>query len=272
MLAARSASLRLTGIRAVSLDITGTLLSTREPVVKSYHDAALWARLPDPPSQAEMKAAFKTAYYERNLESPCFGGVEGISGREWWRATVRRVLELCGRRYSDREFDRYFRRVFQHFGSPKGYVVLDDAAAFLADPPAGVLLGICSNTPTRHAESVLPMLGIHEQFAWCTCSQDVGVEKPAPEIFADAYEKARFWIPDLEKHEVLHVGDSLAADFCGARAFGFRALLLDRSENPSVTQYQTWLDAPDYPGKSEADIREGTITSLLDIELAGTGT
>ena len=46
------------GIRAVSLDITGTLLATREPVVKSYHDAALWARLPDPPSRDEMKAAF----------------------------------------------------------------------------------------------------------------------------------------------------------------------------------------------------------------------
>jgi FMN phosphatase YigB (HAD superfamily) len=225
-----------------------------------------------------MKAAFKTAYKERCIESPCFGGVQGIAGRDWWRETVKRVLVHSGRspdsEFSEHDFDRYFRRVYQHFGSPKGYLVLDDAhellnalerKAEMDHDSACLLLGITSNTPTRHMESVLPMLGIHDHFQWFTCSQEVGAEKPSTEIFEDAFTKAKFWIPDLQKHQVLHIGDSLACDFCGAKAFGFEALLLDRSENPAVTSYQDWIEAPDYPGKSEEDVEQNTITNLLEV-------
>ena len=51
----------------------------------------------------------------------------------------------------------------------------------------------------------------------------VGVEKPGDGIFRRALELARFWEPSLQRDEVLHIGDSLEADFCGARAFGFQA-------------------------------------------------
>lgn len=64
----------------------------------------MWARLPDPPSQDELKAAFRQAYQQSLTASPCFGGADGVSGRNWWRATIRRVLDLCGRTYSDAEF------------------------------------------------------------------------------------------------------------------------------------------------------------------------
>lgn len=260
-------------IRALSLDVTGTLLATREPVVKSYHDAAIWARMSNPPSQEELKRGFKVAFRERCVESPCFGGVEGISGRDWWRATVARVLHHANPNvaHTDEEFDRYFRRVYQHFGSPAGYAVLDDARDLLEslrESPSspGVLLGITSNTPTRHMESVLPMLdSLHDRFSWFACSQDVGHEKPSVEIFDASYQRARFWLPHLEKNEVLHVGDSYACDYCGARRYGFRALLLDRSGNPSVTTYQDWLEAPEYEGKSFEDVRENTITSLGEV-------
>ena len=114
------------------------------------------------------------------------------------------------------------------------------------------------------------MLGIHDKFKWFACSQDVGREKPAPEIFAAALDQAKFWLPDLAPHEVLHVGDSLACDFCGARAFGFQAVLLDRSSTPGVVAYQDWVAAPDYPGKSEADVRAGTVDDLLEVA-AGLG-
>jgi len=279
-------TLILPEIRAISFDVTGTLVATKEPVIQSYHDALLWSKFPNPPTREEMKVAFKTAYKERCIESPCFGGSRGVvdsdvqrgAGRDWWRATVERVLLHSGRSpisdFLEEDFNRYFRRVYQHFGSPAGYMVLDDARALLdslqkrgdTEPDqAPLLLGITSNTPTRHMESVLPMLGIHDSFQWFTCSQEVGAEKPSSEIFEDAYQQAKFWIPDLEKHEVLHIGDSLACDFCGAKAFGFQALLLDRSDNPAVTAYQDWIEAPDYPGKNEEDIQCGTITNLLQV-------
>ena len=31
-------------------------------------------------------------------------------------------------------------------------------------------------------------------------------------------------------------------------------------------QYQDWLDAPDYPGKSERDIEQGTVKDLLAVK------
>ena len=95
-------------VRAISLDITGTLITHKGSVVQHYVDAAVWAKLDDPPSVDEMKPAFKQAYKERCLASPCFGGAEGISGRDWWRGTARRVMELCGRSYAEEDFDRWF--------------------------------------------------------------------------------------------------------------------------------------------------------------------
>ena len=148
-------------VRVISFDVTGTLVTHREPVMKSYADAAIWARLPEPPSQAELKPAFRQAYQESLTTLPCFGGADGVSGRDWWRATIRRVLELCGRAYTEAEFERYFRRVYQHFGSPSGYETLDDADALLAwleERAPDLQLGITSNTPQRHMESVLPSM------------------------------------------------------------------------------------------------------------------
>lgn len=253
-------------IRAVSLDVTGTLLATKEPVIKSYHDAANWAKLPNPPTQDELKKGFKVAFKERCIESPCYGGVEGISGREWWRETVARVLHYAkpDLNYNEHDFDRYFRRVYQHFASPGGYMLLDDAKNLLDSLSSSeeVMMGITSNTPTRHMETVLPMLDIHNHFKWFSCSQDVGYEKPSLQMYEASFEQARFWIPDLLPEEVLHIGDSYAADYCGAKRFGFQALLLDRSDNPSVVAYQDWLEAPDYEGKTVEDVQENTITSL----------
>jgi len=245
-------------------------LATKEPVVDSYYNAAIWSQLPNPPSQSDLKKGFKIAFKERLLESPCFGGVEGISGREWWQTTVSRVLYHAQPdiKYTHEDFDRYFRRVYQHFGSPKGYRVLEDAQHLLTSLETSnndILLGITSNTPIRHMETVLPMLDIHDHFSWFTCSQEVKHEKPAMEIFDAAFQQAKYWIPDLQIEEVLHIGDSYACDYCGAKRYGFQALFLDRSDNPSVTTYQDWIDAPEYKGKSLDDLKENTITSLSEV-------
>lgn len=252
-------------VRAISLDITGTLITHKGSVVQHYVDAAVWARLDDPPSVEEMKPAFKQAYKERCLASPCFGGAEGVSGRTWWRQTAQRIMALTGRSYKEDDFDRWFRRVYQHFGSPQGYEVLPDAATFLDKIPDAYVLGICSNTPNRHSASVLPMLGIHERFKFFASSQDVGREKPDPEIFEEAFRQAAFELPDLKRDEVLHVGDSLACDFCGAKAYGFQALFLDPSGDEKVVAYQDWVQAPEYPGKDAEDIDTGTVRSLADV-------
>ena len=113
--------------------------------------------------------------------------------------------------------------------------------------------------------SLVQSLDIHNHFKWFSCSQDVKHEKPSMEIFDAAFKEAKFWMPDLQKDEVLHIGDSYAADYCGAKRYGFQALLLDRSDNPSVVAYQDWIEAPDYEGKSLEDVEANTIKSLDEV-------
>lgn len=252
-------------IRAISLDVTGTLVAHRFPIAATYAECAAWARLEDPPSAAELGPAFKAAYKAACHEKPCFG--HGGDEKAWWAYTVRLALANCGRTVSDAAFERYFRRVYQHFGSPRGYEVLPDAAPALAALQSrGLVLGVTSNTPSRTVDTVLPMLGLADAFSFYACAHECGSEKPDAGIFQAALDRARFWCgADLEPHEVLHVGDGLAVDFAGARRFGFQALHLDRSGDARVTTYNDWTAVGDYPGRSEDDLRDHTITSLAEV-------
>ncbi|KAH8048289.1 N-acylneuraminate-9-phosphatase [Aureococcus anophagefferens] len=221
-------------IRAVSFDVTGTLLFHKESIAKTYADAAVWARLDDPPTAEELKPAFKRAYKSACLERPCFGYDAG-GEKAWW--------------------------AYAFYGSREGYEPLPDARPALdALRDRGLALGVTSNTPARTTDSVLPMLGLHDHFCFFASSSDLGVEKPDAGIFEAALERARFWCgADLAPHEVLHVGDSFGRDYLGARAFGFQALHLDRSGNELVVKYNDWI----LPGEFDEDeAKRCTITDL----------
>ena len=109
-------------IRIFDRDI-GTLLVHKYPIMQTYSDCAIWAQLPNPPTAVEWKKPFRDAYYKNLIEYPCFGYKEGFSDREWWEITVKTSLQLLGREYSIEEFNRFFRRVYQHYGSLEGYEV-----------------------------------------------------------------------------------------------------------------------------------------------------
>jgi hypothetical protein len=74
----------LSKVRAISFDVTGTILVHRYPIMDTYAASAVWARLPNPPTSAELKPAFKKAYFKHLTESPCFGAKEGLSSRQWY--------------------------------------------------------------------------------------------------------------------------------------------------------------------------------------------
>lgn len=262
-------SLNLSKVKVISFDITGTLVAHKYPIMQTYAEAAVWAQLINPPNEMEFKKGFKQAYYKHCIESPSFGYAENMADREWWRRVVKSSLTFCDRtEYTDDQFKRFFRRVYQHYGSVHAYELLSDTLPllkYLHEHRDQYTLGVLTNAPQRSIETMLPAIGIHDYFHWFVSCRDIGADKPSPIIFEAALEQARFWVPGLQRHEILHIGDSFAADFCGAKAAGFQALYLDRSDNPLVSVYQDWLQAPDYPGKSEDDVRDGTITSLTSI-------
>ena len=73
----------LSKVRAISFDVTGTLLVHKYPIMDTYAASAVWAQLPNPPTSAELKPAFKKAYFKHLTESPCFGAKDGLSSRQW---------------------------------------------------------------------------------------------------------------------------------------------------------------------------------------------
>ena len=62
-------------------------------------------------------------------------------------------------------------------------------------------------------------------FRFVVFSQDYGVEKPSPEIFWIAVEKA-----GCSKTQLLHVGDSLTDDIMGAMNMGIKCVWLNRNQ------------------------------------------
>ena len=65
--------------------------------------------------------------------------------------------------------------------------------------------------------------GLAGRFSFVVFSQDVGVEKPDPEIFSAASKQA-----GCAPTELMHVGDSLESDVAGANAAGAVSVWLNR--------------------------------------------
>lgn len=86
----------------------------------------------------------------------------------------------------------------------------------------GLTLAIVSNTmrtPGTTLRKLLAKFGILEHFAHTTFSDEVGVRKPAPEIFGLALRAV-----GGEPATAVHVGDDPVLDVEGARATGMRVI------------------------------------------------
>lgn len=68
----------------------------------------------------------------------------------------------------------------------------------------------------------LQKMKIIQYLPYFVCSQDVGIEKPAPEIFEYALNKLK-----LTKEQVIMVGDSQDHDIAGAENLGIKGFLVN---------------------------------------------
>jgi len=87
---------------------------------------------------------------------------------------------------------------------------------------AGYSLAVISNSDGS-VEGELQRAGLRKYLDFVIDSAIVGVEKPHPEIFQIALERAR-----LKPQEAIYVGDTYATDIGGAQLAGLRGVLLDR--------------------------------------------
>ena len=111
--------------------------------------------------------------------------------------------------------------------------------AYLRD--AGIRLGVLSNWDSRLC-SMLEDLALRDAFDFLVISYDVGVEKPHPEIFQAALERA-----GTSPGETLVVGDSWEADIEAAARVGLATLWItsraEREARSARGAVGPWIEA-----------------------------
>ena len=107
--------------------------------------------------------------------------------------------------------------------------ITDDTALFLDFDGTlvelasrGYRLGIISNSDGTLGDH-LRRIGMAQRFEMILDSSEVGVEKPHPEIFRMALERAG----GVEARRTLYIGDVYAIDVLGAAGAGMQAMLFD---------------------------------------------
>ena len=215
-------------VRAVSLDVAGTLIEVNEPVAEVY--ASIASRHGGKLDVQALKSGFVEHYPQ--MPPMAFGEVDTAAisrlERGWWRTLVRRVVAGAG---AVDQFESFFDELFEHYARPEAWHTFDEVDEVLDSlRSAGVQIGILSNFDSR-LPPILDALGITAKVDCVRYSTEIGAAKPDAKAFAAI--TAALSCP---AQDCLHVGDSRAADLEGAQAAGLQAVLVDRgprSRHPS---------------------------------------
>jgi putative hydrolase of the HAD superfamily len=111
------------------------------------------------------------------------------------------------------------------------FKVYDDTLPTLKElKNRGLTIGLVSNV-VKDMESTYTELGILTYLDFKVTSSEVGSDKPRPEIFMAALDKAQ-----VKPEESIFVGDQYHLDIVGARGVGIKAVLIDRNDySPEIT-------------------------------------
>jgi len=154
--------------------------------------------------------------------------IYGYLGRtgEYWQLFDNSVMSRL--RIRDKR-EQIGRAVDAVFSDPTNRELYPDSRPVLDHLRAeGYHLGLISNN-NDILPKVLEHLGLSDLLETVTFSQEVGAEKPAPEIFTTALTRAHS-TPD----EAVHIGDSIRADVEGAQKSGIQSIWINRDGRPGA--------------------------------------
>ncbi|HLW79203.1 MAG TPA: HAD family hydrolase [Terriglobia bacterium] len=139
----------------------------------------------------------------------------------YWKAYLAALAERIGVPEAERE--AAMRRVGERFADILLWSEVPPTTPPFLDAlrSQGYALAVISNS-NGMIEAQLARVDLGRRFDFVIDSHHVGVEKPHPEIFRLALERAA-----VGAAEAVFVGDSYATDITGARAAGLHAVLFD---------------------------------------------
>ena len=211
--------------KVIFLDAAGTLFDVRGSVGEVYGKfARSWGITV---SNEDLNTAFFQSFADSNPMA--FPGRELAKipqlEFEWWQAVAAKAFQIAGVFNQFSDFPKFFVELYAHFATAEAWLVYPDVLPALNKwQQQGIELAVVSNFDSR-IYAVLKALNLAEYFTSVTISTEVGAAKPDSQIFTAA----------LQKHNgiaenVLHIGDSFKADYCGAKAAGLKAIWLNRQQ------------------------------------------
>ncbi|HUP23824.1 MAG TPA: HAD-IA family hydrolase [Thermoanaerobaculia bacterium] len=211
-------------LRAVTFDVTGTLLVPRD-LGRLYSEVLERHGVSIP--VAAVERLFGQVLDEQRVIADAYRdpySANPVGARGFWADVVARLLVLHGSppatRVAVAELWERFRRADAWRVLPR----VEETLHGLRD--RGLRLGVIANWDQR-LEEVLAAVGLLPLFAAVVRSSAVGWAKPHPAIFREALRRL-----GVEADQALHVGDDPLRDVEGARAVGMAALLAGGREAP----------------------------------------
>ena len=207
----------MTEIRVVTFDLDDTLWRV-EPVLRAAESRLRgWLHRNAPRAAAldpERLAAIRARVLQRQPQL-----AHTVSGLRL--EMLRLMFEAAD--YDAGQASRMAQRAFAMFLEARHEVTLfDDVVPMLDALRRRYRLGVIYN-----GNADVRKLAIGGYFEFTICADDVGVSKPAPEIFARGIAAAR-----CAAAEIVHVGDAHDKDVLGARAAGMRAIWVNFAGAP----------------------------------------
>jgi putative hydrolase of the HAD superfamily len=203
-------------MKALTLDVAGTLCDLAEPVGTTYARLAdsVGLKLHAPELEANFRETFPT------LAPPVYE--EDRDGHEiekdWWRRLVLKTTQL----EDSPSFNRFFEITFDHYASGEAWHLYPDTLPFLEKASRSYRLAVISNFDAR-VHTILRELGLSGYLEVIVSSAEARARKPEAAIFHHTLEKL-----GLEADQCLHIGDSRSADYDGPLAAGLKACLINR--------------------------------------------
>lgn len=204
---------------ALFFDAGGTLLDMSPPSYRTIHDVL--ARMGIKHNVETVRHAVYKA--ERVFDNDV-ATLQGTDEETFWLKYDTFVLRELGFEGDVEPIARELSKAFDDtYSDPKNWADYPDTKPMLEDlGKRDFFLGMISNA-TPLLRKVMDELDLTKYFDDIVVSSEVGVRKPAREIFWIAARNAK-----VQPNRSIFVGDRLAADIVGAKKAGMNAILLDR--------------------------------------------
>lgn len=210
--------------KLVTFDVTDTILTFRKSPAVEYADAVRRLGFPAV-SETKLAAHFSTQFKQLNSEFPNFGRGNGrnqLTWENWWRRLIINILtkseaqltQLQMRKVADHLIDRY-ESADCYDKVPAANELIDEMRRL------GLTIGIISNFDPR-LKFTVEHVGL-PRFDFILASYEVGAAKPSAQIFDLALKMTP---GSVSAEEALHVGNTPALDYLGAREAGWSSALI----------------------------------------------